>query len=314
MDAAALIQAVTDMEERARAVPETVLQLSALAASYEAEVAAYLERVGQKKERVAALKGKIDAALDALQAKASDERPLMEGRVKEIESAVSQAREAVDEALDELEGALNATTTSVSKLQSALSDAGERAEDAQGTAGGDLDGLRGQMTSSEGGLDTFVATATNTTDGVEQAAEEARDKVVAGLDALSQRMEQYAEEHVEERLDRAASAVETMLGEHREHVDGVLEGLDTGAREIGQDVVNAIEEKVEGRLSALVENAAESYLTLQEAHDQAQQSTEQEREETGRTAAELFDWIAPMEQMVNQVRQAAANVNTPFPS
>ena len=154
----------------------------------------------------------------------------------------------------------------------------------------------------------------NTTDGAEQAAGEARDTVVAGLDALAERMLEYAEHHVGTRLDRAAAAVEEMFEEHSQQVQEMLGAVDSGAKDIAKEIVEDIEEQVTDRVSALVEHAAGTYLALEQAHDQAAESSGNEREETGERAGELFGCIAPMEQMVDQVRKAAADVNLQFPA
>ncbi|HET8647035.1 MAG TPA: hypothetical protein VFO85_16180, partial [Vicinamibacteria bacterium] len=272
-DAQELIQTVTDMEERARTVPETVKRVADLAAEYQSEVDACLERVGQKKERVSALKAKVDEVLRALQEKAETERQVLEGGVKQVETAVDQAREAVSGALGELEDALEAATDAVSTLKSALAEAGERAEAAQSAAAGDVDGLRGQMASSEPELDLAVGTAMNTTDGVEEEAERAREKVVAGLDALGQRMDEYAEEHVPTRLERAAAAVEDVLEGHGDHLEGVMTALDGGAKEIAKSVESDIEEQVTEAVGQQVERAASSYLELQQAHQRAAEAS-----------------------------------------
>ena len=155
-EAAELVQVVTEMEERARAVPESVGRMAALAGAYHAKVQAYVQRLDAKRQRVEALQAQVDGALQGLQDRASNERPVLEGGIKQVETAVEQARGAIDEALEDLAGALDKAVQAAAALQSELSEAADRTATAQSGAGDALEALRGQLTTSGSELETTV--------------------------------------------------------------------------------------------------------------------------------------------------------------
>lgn len=303
MDVEQLKEDLDFIEKIVLTLPPKAVEVSQEVAAYEQAVQNYLNKVKGMSTTAKDMVEKVEEALSALKARATDEQPILEGGMKGVESAWDDASKDLEEGRDEIQRSADAAGDAMESLKEKLTDAGDRAESAQEAVSGKFEDLSEGLESGGSELSAAGETAAQEGDGLEEEIAKQGEQFHEAAEALTGQMKTLLGQ-IQDRMGDAAERLSSLLQSHQGEVGEALEDMVKKSAEIYEAFSEGLKDEQE-KLTKAAQELEEAFVSMGETLDRAGEACQNARGEAQEALDKLEAEMPPLETAWKSVKSAA---------